>query len=239
MLILKIIGIVLAIIAAILLFVMMLVPQVIVKYNNSLGDTEAILKLLFVRIRLFPTDKKKATKKKRKKLKAERRKEARLREREAQSKAAFLLKGDDSSSGTQARKNPMNSKKSKKRSPAEKARRLAASIRLLCVKIRAAAPYLFSALSLDIKKLYISVGAQDAASCAISYGMICSALELLYQFEDELSHFSISEDVSVDVDFFSTEIDAEFEIVLKITLRKVLIALYRWFKTSITAKIGI
>lgn len=191
------------VIAALFLLVFFLKCGVVFLYNSEKGSFSIWLKVLFLKIPLFP---RKKTKKHKKPKKTKKQKH-------------IITAQNPKSRKTEEKKEPIS----------EKAKKLSEFLKMISVKLSELIPGVFGALSLDVKKLHIVVGgADDAAKAAVSYGVLCSAAQTVFALENQFPKGKFkTEDIYIDVDYLLQGVYADFEIELGVRAIKVLAALYK------------
>jgi len=194
------------------------------RYSTVSGNFTADASVLFVRIPLHPQKSTKSNKPKKKK---------------SDSKAARNRKKIKDNLETAAKKGREAAETQSKQTLSQKASNLAGLIKHLCISLRELAPGIIDATTLDIKKLDVCVGAEDAADAAVNYGLICGGVEMLMAFEHECKKLVVSGYPYITVDYLSPKIQAEFELVLTVRAYKVLVALYRAEDAYYTYRAGI
>lgn len=211
-----IISAVLVVLALIVLLIFTLNVKIGLKYSTVTGSFFADASVLFIHIPLYPPKKNnKAKRKKQSKQKTKNKKASRQKQK---------LKENLS---TAAREGHEAAENNRNESLSQKAHRLAGLFKHLAISLRELAPGILGAITLDIKKLDICVGAEDAADAAISYGVICGGVEMLMALENDCKKLVVSEAPNVVVDFTSPRIHAEAELIVSVRAYKILFALYR------------
>lgn len=229
----------LALLAVLILTVVFLRVRVLVRYDSRDSAFFAAAKLGFITLPLYPPRPKKRAVLS---LDEELAKKARKDEKEKQKKA----KGNGKSPLSLFRKElsavarathiggAISSRRRKDppdNSPVQKARRIAAAVRIFVARVRAFLPPFFDAIALSIDSLHITVAGTDAADTAIGYGIVCASLETLYAVNREWKwgekHFHIAEDIRVDTDFCAVKTEFSLSAHADIRPFKLLVALYR------------
>lgn len=82
----------------------------------------------------------------------------------------------------------------------------------------------FKHLRLDISKIVVTIGAEDAAKCAIQYGIIAQSVAYLLSFLDKNLHISKKRNGVIDVrcDFTSEQIVYDIHIAASLTVWQIL-----------------
>lgn len=212
------VGVVLAfliIFTAVLLF--FLVCRLIFKYDSDTGEISLFFEALFVKFRIYPKDPVKARKKK---IKAELKK-AKKRKKE---KKKILRNGlSDIAKDAHA----VSDSGEKKPTLSEKASHLSEMLKKIAAKIRVLVPGIMRSISLEIRRLDIVVGGEDAAESAVSYGTVCAGVDMLFAIGEECRRFTVGDDVFVAIDYGGEKIRAEIELIIRVRAYKALIAVLR------------
>lgn len=109
----------------------------------------------------------------------------------------------------------------------QKARRIAAAIRIFVARARAFLPTFSDAITLSVDSLHITAASADAADTAIGYGVLCGALETLCAASRECERLHLSDDIRVDTDFCSDKPQFSVSAHADVRVFKVLVAFYR------------
>ena len=184
--------------------------RVFLKYNTETGKFHVSLRVLFVTVDIYPRKPKpeKTGKQKKKKAKKKRKLQHNQDYKKAEQHAKRVSDGE---------KIPVS----------HKVHEFTELLKMISIKLRELVPGVFGAITLEVRKLYISVGGEDAAAAAVGYGAVCGTLQTLFAVENQCKKIKFGEDIYVGVDYISGKIKADFEISLKIRAIKVLAALYR------------
>ncbi len=174
-------------------------------------NAELYLKILFFKIKLYP--------KKQKKIKLkDRTKKSLMRKEQKQKRRAQKKQRKKEKT---ALKKKQKAQESTKETPKKK-KSVGEIVDLvgLIGKLTGAFFSRFSRrLRLDITKVHITVGTEDAATTAIYYGAICSGVDVLLSILDNTTNISPKEkrDILVNADFLSSK--TELDIKLSASLR--------------------
>lgn len=191
-----------AVLVLLFVFVFFLKCGIVFRYNTEKGDFSVYLRVLFLRIPLFPRKESKKTKN--------------------------ISKTKKPKHITTPKETKSQQSEPQKQTLSEKAKKLSRLIKMLSVKLSKLVPGVFGALSLDVKKLHIVVGgADDAAQAAVSYGALCAAAQTVFALETQFSKGRfVTGDVDIDVDYLLSGFFADLEIVLGVRAIKVISAIY-------------
>ena len=206
MIFLIILGGLLAFLALVFLLLVFLVCKVRFRFDTDTGVFALSVKVLFFNIKILPASNKKK-RKKQKKGHAFASREKKLDEMSESAKEAC----------------------DKKKTASEKIEGFKKLVSSVCEKIKILVPGIFGALSLDIKRLDIAVGGEDAAKAAVNYGIVCACVEGLYAVGDQCKKLKVSDEVFVTVDYLEEKFACEFDIILKVRVFKVLTTVLRAF----------
>lgn len=209
----------LLVVAAVIIF--FLVCRMRLRYDTDCGELFLWLEAPFIKYRILPETPERARRKRIKKQKKQKKLEK--KRKKAEKRAAVKKSLSDLGSDAEA----ASGINEKKLSVSERAARLADMIGKIASKIKAAAPGIADSLSLDIKRLDIVVGGEDAADAAIGYGAVCGAVEMLLAVGNESEKLTVDEDIFVAVDYGGEPLRAEIEIILNIRVYKALFAVMR------------
>lgn len=192
----------LIIIGCILLFFVFLLSlkfKIIISYSDEVALT---VRVLGIKIKILPSKKKKGphsmSAKKAEKIKKK------LRQKK--------LKKNESARQKKAKK------EAEKENKTEKPKKSLSEILYIIKLVRALAAKVirkfFGHLRIDIARLKIVVATGDAASTAVAYGAITSAINLLFPVLEEVKNFSLPKetDIDVSVDYLADGIIADIEL---------------------------
>lgn len=187
-------------------FILSLKAKVTLEYAEELALS---VRVLFVKVRILPKKEKKPgphsmSERKAKKIKKQLEKKAEKKRRKALEKAEKK----------KAKRAAAEGKPKKKRS-LEEILDLIAMIKDILTTVLGK---FFSHLRIDLARLHVTVGAEDAASAALYYGIICDALLHLLPVLESLKGFDTPDarDLSVDVDYLSESITADVKISMSL-----------------------
>lgn len=203
-----IVAVVLLLIVALVFF---LTVRLFVKYNSENGELVLFAKVLFFKIGIFPKKESSVSHKPKKK-------------RNKKKKRKKLIKESDLKKASEHAEAASEKKKS---SVSDKVHNLSELLKMIAIKLKELVPGILSSLTLEVKRLHVAVGGDDAAQAAVGYGVFCGALQTLLAVENECKKIKFYDDIYVGVDYTSGKISADIEIALKIRVYKVLAALYR------------
>ncbi len=216
-----VIASILAFFALIFLLLFLLTAKIRFRFDTDTGVFGMSAKAFLFNINILPVNEKK---KQKKDLKQARRLAKKIQKgkngkdhlfvknkkiREAESLLAEMQKNADTASD-------------KKKTFSEKIDSFKSLLTNICEKIKIIVPGTYNALSLDIKKLDIVVGAGDAAKTAISYGIVCAAVEGLYAVGKRSGKLKVGNKVFVGCDYLGESFRCEFDIVLKVRVFRLL-----------------
>ena len=192
----------LIILGCILLFFIFLLSlkfKIIISYSEEIALT---VRVLGIKIRILPAKKKKGphsmSAKKAEKIKKKLRKKKLKKNEAARQKAA--------------------KKEDEKQNKTEKPKKSLSEILYIIDLVKALAAKViktfFKHLRVDIARLKIIVATGDAASTAVAYGAVTSAINLLFPILEEVKNFSLPKDTDIDVsaDFLSDGMTADIEL---------------------------
>ena len=191
-----------AFVAVLFLLLYLLVAKVRFCFDTDTGVFSLSIKILFFNIKILPAGKKK------KKNKPQKRKKDHI--------FADENKNIDEMSDNVAKVCD------KKKSVGEKTQEFKKLMASVCEKIKILVPGVFGALALDIRRLDIVVGGEDAAKAAINYGIVCAGVEGLYAVGNSCKKLNVGDDVFVTVDYLEEKFRCEFDIILKVRVFKIL-----------------
>ncbi len=212
---------IIAFFALIFLLLFLLVAKVRFRFDTDTGVFGLSIRVLFVNINLLPVDEKKKRKKQLKKAK-------KLAKNKGSDKHVFTAKEKKKEAIEELEKNAGDTS-DKKKTISEKIASFAKLVTSISEKIKILVPGVKQALCLDIKRLDIVVGGEDAAKTAISYGAVCGAVESLYALGNRCKKFNVSDKVFVAVDYLEPKFRCEFDIVLKVRVFRLLTAVLKAF----------
>lgn len=210
---------IIAFLALLFFLLFLLVARVRFRFDTDTGVFGLSIRVLFVNIKLLPANEKKKRKKQLKKAK-------KLAKRKNPDGHVFTEKKQNTISEMQANAADTAAPKKTVKEKVEAFTRLAANI---CEKIKLLVPGVMGALSLDIKKLDVVVGGEDAAQAAIGYGAVCGAVESLYAVGNSCKKLNVSDKVFVAVDYLEPKFRCEFDIVLKVRVFRILTTVLKAF----------
>lgn len=220
---LTVLGIIAAILILIFLIVFFLVVKLFVEYDTDTGKLNIYAKALFIRYDIFPANPLKQRKKLIKKIKnAEKTKK--------KSPAPVftdeeLKKLESDAKGASAEQK----QEEKKPTLSERIKHFTQLVGSITAKIKILAPAILSAIKLEIKRLDVVVGAEDAAKASISYGAVCAAVEGLYAVGNLTKKLKVNKDVFVAVDYCGESFRADVALVLHVRVAKLIIPAIKAF----------
>lgn len=189
--------IILAILSLIAVFLLLRVTLT-VKYD---GEAALVLRVLFVKKRLYPK------KKKRYKKSMSAKKAQKIKEKLRKKKEKKLEK----------KRQKAESKKQdgKKASPTD----ILNTIQTVCIIVSQLIEKFSKYLKIKIAKIHITVATGDAAQTAIAYGAITQGINVLFPLLEDVKNFSMpkNQDIKISHDFLSE--DSEMDLCLVFSLR--------------------
>lgn len=204
-----VVAAVVAFVVLLFLLLFFLVCKIRFRFDTDTGVFSLSLKVLFINIKILPQSEKKKRKKVKTKPKADKKHIFEQKKQEAQDSAKEIA--------------------DEKKTVGEKVKAFKKLFSDICEKIKVLVPGIMGALALDIKKLDLVVGGEDASRAAINYGAVCASVEALYAVGKNCKKLSVSDKVFVCVDYLEPKFRCEFDIVLKVRVFKVLTTLIRAF----------
>ena len=203
---------ILGVLLLLILLITMLRVHLIIEADTS---ARVYIKLLFIKIRLYPKEKKELN------LKDYSPKRIAKRARKMKKKAEVKLKKE-------AKKSKRNKKKQEQGNTSEKSSKrqklsLAETTEIVALVLELTKTFFRKfgqRLRLDLTKIHINVGSEDAAKTALTYGAICSGVSCLCEFLDSMftvrSH--CERDIIVNADFLSeaTNLDITINVSLRV-----------------------
>ncbi|MBR5552395.1 MAG: hypothetical protein IKV98_00950 [Clostridia bacterium] len=214
-------GCVLGFFALIFLILFLLVARVRIRFDTDTGVFGLSLKVLFLKFDILPVNEEK----KRKKLLKKAKKAKKITEK---GDHLFPKKPKKQKATKKMAKNAADAS-DKTKTFSEKLSAFRELFADICEKIRILVPGVFGALSLEIKKLDIVVGGEDAATAALRYGAVCGAIDGLYALGERTKKFDLSDEIYVACDYLEEKFRCEFDIVLKVRLIKIVFAALKAF----------
>lgn len=201
----------LAVIGAIVLFFVFLLSlkgTLTIAYSEEL---EMTLRVLFIKIRLYPQKKKKypqsmSKRKASKRLRKLKKKEDKKKEKKKAKQLQKEQKKQEAKEGKTEKK---------KRSPSE----ILDIIALVAKLIKNVVGNFFGHLRIDLARIRIKVATGDAAMTAIAYGAICQGVNVIFPLIDEIKTVKTPQnrDIDVSADFCSDE--SEIDVKISFSLR--------------------
>lgn len=201
----------LAVIGAIVLFFVFLLSlkgTLTIAYSEEL---EMTLRVLFIKIRLYPQKKKKypqsmSKRKASKRLRKLKKKEDKKKEKKKAKQLQKEQKKQEAKEGKTEKK---------KRSPSE----ILDIIALVAKLIKKVMGNFFGHLRIDLARIRIKVATGDAAMTAIAYGAICQGVNVIFPLIDEIKTVKTPQnrDIDVSADFCSDE--SEIDVKISFSLR--------------------
>ncbi len=197
-------------ILGILLFLIVAIMFLRVKVIIEASDSATVyLKILFLKIKLAPSKQKKiklgdwTSKKFRRRKEKEKQKELKKQKKKA-------LSSEKKNKKKEAAKKKAELKPKPKKTPSE-------IIDLVGLVSKLAGTFFvrFSKrLRLDLAKIHITLGGEDAASTAINYGIVCQGVELILATLDKITNVKPKDnrDIHVYVNFLSDETDIDIKL---------------------------
>lgn len=194
---LKIIGMILLFFALLL----SLKATVTVEYN---GEVALFVRVLFVRLRLFPKKEKKhphsMSERKARRIKAslekkKAKKQAKKEKKKAEKKEKEAIKKQG---------------KKQKRSVSE----ILDIISLVAALVGTVTKKFFGHLKIKLARIHLTVGTGDAAATAIAYGAITQAVNVLFPLIEDIPTVTLpkAKDISVNADFTAEECEIDLKI---------------------------
>ena len=197
---------VVAVIVAALLLVLLARTVVTLTYSD---DFLVVLKILFIKIQLFPKKTKKTpTRLTKKQL-------LRLEKKKAKKAAKKAGKKSKKQGGGENSDGEKSNKKSKKLGIVE-------NLTVIKDIFASVAPKLAKYLKITLAKIYIAVATGDAAKTAITYGVVSQSVAYLVEALDQNANLKGKPDVSVTVDYLAEKTCADLEIKLSLRVWQVL-----------------
>ena len=197
---------ILGIIALLLLFILSLKATVIIEADESV---RVFLKVLFVKIKLVPSEKKPPDPSKFD--------PKRHRSRLEKEKKKQLEKQKKQEIAKEKKKKKKEEKKQKEKENPKKKMSASEIIDLISLVGKLAGTF-FSRfakrLRLDFTKIHVTVGGEDASSVAISYGIICQSVAYLVEILDRITNVrpKKDKDIRVYADFLSDKMTMDIKI---------------------------
>ena len=214
--------------ALIFLLLFVLTAKIRFRFDTDTGVFGISAKILLFNINILPVNEKKKHKKELRQAKRLARKTQKEKDgkdhlfaknkklQENEKRLAEMQKNADTVSDT-------------KKTLSEKIASLSTLLTDICEKIKIIVPGTYGALSLDIRKLDIVVGGEDAAKTAISYGIVCGAVETLYAVGSRCRKLKVGSKVFVACDYLGESFRCEFDMVLKVRVFRLLTTVLRAF----------
>ncbi len=192
--------------------IMFLRVKVIIEASES---ATVYLKILFIKIKLVPSERKKIKLKdyesKKFKKRTEKEKLKELKKQQKKAEATAKKKKKKEAAKEKAKENPKP-----KKSPSE----IIDLVGLVAKLVGTFFTRFAKRLRLDLTKIHITLGGEDAASTAISYGVVCQSVEYLVAALDKITNIkpSTDRDIKVYANFLSdkTEVDIKLAASLKV-----------------------
>ena len=205
-------------------FILSLTAKITVEYND---EVSLYVRVLFVKIKIFPKKNKK-----RGPHSMSERKAAAIKERLAKKAEKKRLK----------KLKKAERKKERQKGRPNRRRTLGEILEMIeSVKdiVGAATKTFFSHLRIDLAQLHITVASDDAATTAIYYGIICDALTHLLPLLEATKGFDTpkAKDISVNVDYLAEHITADVKISLSLRVWHALDVALTIFKKTILRKV--
>ncbi len=199
----------------VLLFLIVALMFLKVKVIIEASDSATVyLKILFVKIKLVPSERKKVklkdwtSKKYRRRQEKDKLKELKKQQKKARSSEKKKKKKDEAKKKAETKPKP-------KKSPSE----IVDLVGLVAKLVGTFFGRFSKRLRLDLTRIRITVGGEDAAKTAISYGIVCQGVSALISVLDSITNVSpkSNRDIVVDANFLSEK--TEIDIVLAASLR--------------------
>ena len=200
---LTVLGILLLLICAI----MFLRVSVIIEADESV---RVFLKILFIKIKLVPKERKKIDPRDFEAKKFKRRQE------KEKKKALAKQKSKAKKDAKKKQKKELAKQQKKKMSVSE----IMDIVGLVSKLVGTFFVRFAKRLRLDLAKIHITVGGEDAASTAISYGVVCQGVAVIVELLDRITNVTPAKDkdIAVNVDFLSekTKLDIKLSASLRV-----------------------
>ena len=212
---LSIIGALIALIT-LLLFLKI---SLIIRYDEGAALT---LKILFVKIRLYPKKEKKHRKKSMSAKKA-----ARIKDKLERKKAKKKAK--------KAEKKAKKRDGKKKTTPSD----ILETISTVAILVRQIVSNFVKYVRIKIVRIHVKIATGDAAQTAIAYGALTQGINVLFPLLEDVKNFSMPKNRDIDIypDFLSEDSEIELKLIFSLRVWQIaataLSTLYRLSKNSI------
>lgn len=199
---LTVLGIILLLICAI----MFLRVSVIIEADES---ARVFLKILFIKIKLVP--------KERKKVDPRDFEIKKFRRRQEKEKKKALAKQKSKSQKDAKKKQKKELAKQKEKEQPKKKMSASEIVDLVGLVSKLVGTFFVrfaKRLRLDLAKIHITVGGEDAASTAITYGVVCQGVAVVVDALDKITNVTPAKDkdISVGVDFLSDKMKLDIKL---------------------------
>ena len=175
------------------------------------GEVRLTLRVLFLRLRLFPKKEKKRpqsmSRRRAERLKAslEKKQEKKRAKKQKKKAAKAAAKAEKKQSGKKSKKSPQE---------------IFDIITTACNLVKQVVGKFFGHLRIDLARIRICVGMGDAASTALVYGAVSQAINVFFPLIEDIKTVSLPKgrDIAVTADFTSdeTEIDIKISFSLRV-----------------------
>ena len=215
-------AVILGILLLLFLLIFFLTVKLCFEYDTDTGKISLYIKALFIKYTVLPQDPAKARKKA---LKKQKKKENDLKKKLSEKHKKELSFTDEELKKLEAdAKGASEAKDEKEKVPfSERIKHFIELIGSFIAKIKVLAPAILSAIKLEIKRLDVVVGGDDAANAAISYGAVCAAIDALYAVGKNTKKLKVSDKVFVAVDYSGEKFRADMAIALHVRVAKLII----------------
>ena len=205
---LTVLGILLLLICAI----MFLRVSVIIEADESV---RVFLKILFIKIKLVP--------KERKKIDPRDFEAKKFKRRQEKEKKKALAKQKSKAKKDAKKKQKKELAKEKAKEQQKKKMSVSEIMDIVGLVSKLVGTFFIrfaKRLRLDLAKIHITVGGEDAASTAISYGVVCQGVAVIVELLDRITNVTPAKDkdIAVNVDFLSekTKLDIKLSASLRV-----------------------
>ncbi len=219
---LTVIAVILGILLLLFLLIFFLTVKLVFEYDTDTGKILLYIKALFIKYTILPQDPIKVRKKA---LKKQKKKENELKKKLAEKHKKELSFTDEELKKLEAdAKGASEAKDEKEKVPfSERIKHFTELVGSVVGKVKVLAPAVLSAIKLEIKRLDVVVGGDDAANAAIAYGAVCAAIDALYAVGKNTKKLKISDKVFVAVDYSGEKFRADMAIALHVRVAKLII----------------